>query len=91
VRVSLDGVEPVLDALLDGVRSGGADTGVDLGAELVEAVLDFGLGLSSNAGAVSPLAVAVVAERELADLALVGLVPSDGSLATVATAPLGPG
>ena len=74
VRVSLDRVEPVLNALLDGVRGGRADAGVDLGVELVEIVLDFGLGLSADAGA-DRACRRREAERERADVALVGLVP----------------
>ena len=49
VRVSLDRVEPVLDALLDGVGGRRADAGVDLVAELVEVVLGFGLGPAADA------------------------------------------
>jgi hypothetical protein len=63
VRVSLDRVEPVLDAQLDGVRGRRADAGLDLVAELVEVVFDFGLGLAADAGAVARLTVAVIAER----------------------------
>jgi hypothetical protein len=91
VRVSLDRVEPVPNAQFDGVRGRRADAGLDLVAELVEVVFDFGLGLAADAGAVARLAVAVVAERELADVALVGLVPSYGSVAAVAAATLRPG
>ena len=82
--VSLDRVEPVLDAQLDGVRGRRADAGLDLVAELVEVVFRFGLGLAADAGTVARLAVAVVAERKLADVAPVGLVPGCGSVAAVA-------
>ena len=81
-RVELDRVEPVVDALLDGVGGGRADAGVDLVVQLVELVLDLGLGLAAD-GAPEALAVAVVAERDRADVALVDLVPGDAVVTTV--------
>jgi hypothetical protein len=82
VRVSLDRVEPVLDAPLDGVRGGRADTGLDLGVELVEVVFDFRLAAYRAA---DPLAVRIEAERNRANVALVDLAPRD---AIVAVAPV---
>jgi hypothetical protein len=62
VVVSLDRVEPVFDALLDGVRGRRADAGVDLGMNLVEIVFDFRLGLAAYRSA-DALAVWPEAER----------------------------
>lgn len=56
VQVSLDRVEPVLDAQFDGVDGRRADTCVDLVAELAEIVLEFGFGPTTDAGAVPNLA-----------------------------------
>ena len=80
-RVERELVEPVGDALPDGVGGGRADAGVDLVVQLVELVLDLGLGLAAH-GAPEALAVAVVAERDRADVALVDLVPGDAVVAT---------
>ncbi|MGH3249720.1 MAG: hypothetical protein ACRDOI_26450 [Trebonia sp.] len=80
--VSLDEGEPAFDALLDGVGGWGADAGVDVVMELVELELDFGLGLAADGRAVA-LAAGLGAERDRADVALVGLVPSDAIVATV--------
>src|SRR5579859_2022564 len=53
-----------------------ADARFDLVLEVVQVVFDVGLGLAGD-GAPQALAGAVVAERDRADEALVGLVPRD--------------
>jgi hypothetical protein len=72
VRIEFERVEPVGDALPDRVGGRRLDAGLDLLVQLVELVLDFGLGL---AACVSPqaLTVVAVAERDGADVALVDL------------------
>ncbi len=85
VRVSLDRVEPVLDAHLNRVSSYRADAGIQLVAQLVELFLDFRLGPAPNGGPI-PGAATVVTERELASIALVDLVPRDRSIAAVTSA-----
>jgi len=84
VFVALDRVEPVLDALLDGVRGRRADAGVYLFVRLIERVLDFGLGPSAHRAA-DALTV-FEAERDRAHVALVDLVPVNAVVAVVAVA-----
>jgi hypothetical protein len=74
--IEFERVEPVRDAMPDGVGSGRPDAGVDLVVQLVELVLDLGLGLAAD-GTPTALAVAVVAEGDRADEAVVDLVPGD--------------
>jgi hypothetical protein len=86
VRVSLDRLEPVLDAQLNGVSGRTANASVNLLAQLLELVLDFRLSLASDAGPV-PRAVAVETERDLADVALVDLLTAlPGRTGSVAAA-----
>ena len=76
VRIELERVEPVHDALLDGVGSRCVDADLDLVVQILELVLDLLLGLAADK---SPQAFTgvVVAQRDRADVALVDLVPGD--------------
>ena len=84
VGVEGERVEPVADALLDGVGGRGADPGLDLIMQGVELGLDLGLGAAAH-GSPDALARGVVAERDRADVALVDLVPRDAVVATATT------
>jgi AcrR family transcriptional regulator len=84
VWVSLDRIEPVLNAQLNCVASRSADTGVDLLAQFLELLLDLRLCPAADAGTLSR-AIAIEAKRERADIALVDLVPPDGAVAAVTT------
>ena len=83
VRVSIEGGEPVFDALLDGVRGRRADACGYPFVELGELVLDFGLGPAADGRAVA-LAAGLGAERDRAYVASVGLVSPDAVVAEVA-------
>jgi hypothetical protein len=74
VRVVLYGVQPIFDALLDGVGSRRTDSGLYLLVELVELVFDILLGLAAH-GVPVAFAIALEAERDRTGVALVGLVP----------------
>ena len=76
VRIELERVEPVHDALLDGVGGWCVDAGLDLVVQPVELALDLLLGLAAH-GPPNTLAGVAVAERDGADVALVDLVPGD--------------
>ena len=85
VLVSLNGGEPVLDALLDGVGRRGVNARIELVVELVELLLDLGPGSTADRWAIA-LAVAVEAERHRADVVAVGPIPPDTVVPTVAAA-----
>jgi hypothetical protein len=87
VRIEFERVEPVRDALVDGVGGRRIDARVDLLVQLLELVLDLGLGLAPY-GSPKLFAVAVVAERDRADETLVDLVPRDAAVSAF-TASLG--
>ena len=76
VRIELERVEPVHDALLDGVGGRCPDAGLDLVVQVVELVLDLLLGLAADKPPQAFTGV-VVAQRDGADVALVDLVPGD--------------
>jgi hypothetical protein len=75
--------EPVGDARGDGVVDRCPDAGLDLLVQFLEPVLDLRFGLAADGAAVT-LAVRSDAERDRADVALVGPVPRDAVVATVA-------
>jgi hypothetical protein len=78
VRIEFERIEPVFNALPDGVGGGCLDAGLDLLVQFLELVLDLGLSLPAYVPS-QALAAIAVAERDGAGVALVVWVPRTSS------------